>query len=56
LRVDCTILLWRESGYEPAKSKGGWQFSNVFAYWFRLTRRRVRMGLWDYTLESKPRL
>jgi len=52
-KINFTILIWQESGYEPTRSRGGWQWSKVFGCWFRLTRRRGRMGLWEYTLQVK---
>jgi len=52
-KINFTILRWRKSGYEPANSRGDWQFSTVFGSWFRPTRRRWHLGLWKYTLEVK---
>lgn len=48
------ILLWRRTGYVAAPSRDGWQRSRVFGRSFRLTRRRGRQGLWQYTLEIRP--
>jgi Uma2 family endonuclease len=53
--IDFQILVWADSGYEPAAtSRGGWQASPVFRRRFRLLRRKDRVGLWDYTLQVKP--
>jgi Uma2 family endonuclease len=53
--IDFQILVWGELDYEPAvTSRGGWQTSPVFNRRFRLTRRRDRMGFWEYTLQVKP--
>ncbi len=41
------------SGYRPAVRKKGWQYSPVFGRWFRLVRRRGRLGRWEYTLQVK---
>ena len=51
--IDFQILLWTESDYAGAPERKGWQRSRVFGRWFRLTRRRGRMGLWEYTLQVK---
>lgn len=52
--ADLQILVRGEKAYEPAVVMDGWQPSGVFGQGFRLVRQRVRMGLWDYTLEMKP--
>ena len=48
------ILVWRKQGYAAAPRRGGWQRSPVFGHRFRLTRERVRLGLWEYTLHARP--
>jgi Uma2 family endonuclease len=54
--IDFALLVWQEGGYVPAAtSRGGWQLSPVFGRRFRLTRRRNRVGRWEYTLQVKLR-
>jgi Uma2 family endonuclease len=53
-KIDFQILHWRPDRYEPAPSQGGWQRSRVFDREFRLLRERDDMGLWEYTLQSRP--
>jgi Uma2 family endonuclease len=50
------ILIAAKDGYVPAQSRRGWQRSRVFGRFFRLTRRRGRMNLWEYTLAMKTRV
>jgi Uma2 family endonuclease len=52
--IDFQILVRGPDGYVPTGGRGGWQPSPLFGRRFRLTRRRGRMGHWEYTLESKP--
>jgi Uma2 family endonuclease len=48
------ILVRGDTDYEPAEvGRGGWQTSRVFGRRFRLTRRRGRRDLWEYTLQTK---
>jgi Uma2 family endonuclease len=47
------ILHWRKTGYVAATNRKGWQRSRVFARDFRLVRKAVRLGLWEYTLEMR---
>ncbi len=51
--IEFTIFLWRKRGYVPAPVEDGWQYSECFGQWFRLTRERDRLGMWDYSLEVK---
>lgn len=53
--VDFRILLWKESGYVPSRTRDGWQYSPVFKRFFRLRRQRARLGGWRYILETKNR-
>jgi Uma2 family endonuclease len=48
-----TILHWHKDEYQPGPSEG-WQHSRVFNRDFRLLRTRDDMGLWEYTLQSRP--
>jgi Uma2 family endonuclease len=48
------IFHWHKEDYKPAAAKGGWQVSRVFKRRFRLVRQRDEMGLWEYTLQSRP--
>jgi Uma2 family endonuclease len=50
-----TILHRRKTGYAAAPVKDGWQRSKVFGRDFRLTRQCDEFGLWEYTLEVRPR-
>jgi Uma2 family endonuclease len=52
--IDFQILVRHPSGYDPVRRRGGWQKSPVFGRSFRLTRRRDRVGEWQYRLEVKP--
>jgi Uma2 family endonuclease len=52
-KIEFTILTWHEGGYHVSQSQGGWQRSEVFRRWFQLVRRRGRMKLWEYTLQTK---
>ena len=47
------ILYHRKRGYVAAPINNGWQKSRVFGREFRLTRKRTRRNLWDYTLEMR---
>ena len=42
-------------GYVRGPRRGGWRRSLVFARLFRLTRRRDRLGQWQYRLEVKAK-
>jgi Uma2 family endonuclease len=48
--VAFTIFGRRKSGYLARELSHGWQFSKVFARFFRLSRTRDQLGMWDYTL------
>lgn len=52
--ISFQILDWRKKGYVAATKRDGWQFSLVFKYWFRLTRQRGNLGLWEKALHMKP--
>jgi Uma2 family endonuclease len=47
------VLQHTPAGYVAAPGRGGWQRSAVFGRLFRLQRRRGRLRLWRYTLESR---
>jgi Uma2 family endonuclease len=47
------ILLWQRSGFVAAPHREGWQYSRVFDRWFRLTRKRNRLGSWQYKLHVR---
>ena len=47
------ILYHRKRGYVAAPSNNGWQKSRIFGREFRLTRKRTRRNLWEYTLEMR---
>lgn len=51
--ISFQILHWSKRSYVTAPNKDGWQYSRVFDRWFRLTRERDDMGLWEYTLEMR---
>jgi Uma2 family endonuclease len=54
--IDFQILVREEADYVAAPiERGGWQWSPVFGRLFRLTRRRDRLGYWEYTLQVKAR-
>jgi Uma2 family endonuclease len=52
--IDFQILVRGPEAYVATVGRGGWQRSPLFGRRFRLTRRRGRMGHWEYTLETKP--
>jgi Uma2 family endonuclease len=52
-RVNFQILQHRKSRYFATKRKDGYQWSNVFARWFRLERSRGRRDLWRYRLQVR---
>ncbi|HZU34612.1 MAG TPA: Uma2 family endonuclease [Gemmataceae bacterium] len=52
--VDFQMLVRGKTAYEPAIATGGWQHSPVFRQRFRLVRRRLPLGLWNYTLATRP--
>ena len=51
--IDFQVLVRAADGYRPAARRGGWRKSPVFGHSFRLTRRRDRVGQWEYRLEAK---
>lgn len=52
--IDFQILIHTAAGYvNAAVDRGGWQTSAVFGRKFRLTRRRGRMELWEYSLQVR---
>jgi len=52
--IEFQILHHQAEGYvRAAVTRGGWQTSSVFGREFRLTRKRGRMDLWEYTLQVK---
>jgi Uma2 family endonuclease len=53
--VDFQILLHRRAGYVAAASREGWVRSRVFNREFRLLRKKDRVGMWTYRLETRPR-
>lgn len=48
------ILHHKPAGYAAEPGRGGWHSSPVLERHFRLTRRRGRLDLWQYTLEQRP--
>jgi Uma2 family endonuclease len=48
------ILQHTPAEYVPAPGPVSWKRSSVFGRQFRLERRRGRLGLWQYTLRSRP--
>lgn len=55
LEIDFQLLHWRENDYAKAPAQGGWQTSKVFNRDFRLVRQRDDMGMWEYTLRTRPK-
>jgi Uma2 family endonuclease len=47
------VLRHTPKGYVTAAGRADWQRSEVFGRSFRLERRRGRLGLWRYTLQSR---
>jgi Uma2 family endonuclease len=48
------ILVWRRQGFVAVRPVNGWHRSRIFGRSFRLTRKRQRMGFWQYKLEVRP--
>jgi len=48
------ILVRGPKGYIEASRRGAWQQSPLFGRQFRLSRRRGRLDLWEYTLDHRP--
>ncbi len=51
--INFQVLNLRKKGYVASPGKGGWQHSRIFQRHFRLIRQISRLGLWEYTLETK---
>lgn len=51
--IDFQILVHRRQDYQAVPPQDGWLFSPVFGRFFRLERRRNRMGRWRYKLHVK---
>jgi Uma2 family endonuclease len=51
--IDFQILEYTPAEYVRAPGRGGWQRSIVFGRMFRLQRRRGRLSLWRYSLQSR---
>ena len=49
------IFVHKPAGYIAVPSRQGWLHSPVFGCSFRLRRRRARMNLWRYTLETRSK-
>jgi Uma2 family endonuclease len=54
-RIDFQILIWKPEGYVSAGTRAGWQFSPLFQHWFKLERKKDRIGLWEYTMHTKAK-
>jgi hypothetical protein len=48
------IYHWHKDGYVAAPERDGRQQSLIFSCWFRLVREKDDLGLWEYTLETRP--
>jgi Uma2 family endonuclease len=52
--IEFQLLRWSPADYAPVQpQRGGWLPSAVFGCKFRLTRKRNRIGMWQYTLEVR---
>jgi len=51
--IDFQILVWQTDGYVVAKDQDGWRPSPVFDCEFQLTRKRNRIGNWQYDLKRR---
>lgn len=49
--IDFELLVRHPAAYEHAEQVKGWQFSPVFARWFKFTRQLDRLGRWKYDLK-----
>jgi hypothetical protein len=52
--VSFQILRRRRDRHVAVKPQNGWHFSTVFGRFYRLERRKNRLGRWRYTLEVAP--
>ncbi len=52
--ISFQILRRRKDRYVRTKPRDGWHYSTVFQRYFRLLRRKNRLGRWTYTLEVRP--
>jgi Uma2 family endonuclease len=51
--IDCRIFVHGRTRYAAVKPRAGWLASPVFGRFFRLERRRDRLGMWKYTLHVR---
>lgn len=51
--ISFQILTWRKRGYVVAPATAGWTRSNIFNRDFKLSRKRNRIGAWQYQLDVK---
>lgn len=52
--TEFTILISGNTEYVSAPiSEDGWAQSPLFGRWFKLTRARDQVGLWEYTLTTR---
>jgi Uma2 family endonuclease len=53
-KVSFTIFRRGRKKYTAVPDKGGWLTSKVFNREFKLTRKKNRIGVWQYTLHVRP--
>jgi Uma2 family endonuclease len=52
--VELSLFVRANDGFAVVPPQDGWCPSPTFGCAFRITRKKSRDGLWDYTLEVKP--
>jgi Uma2 family endonuclease len=51
--IDFSVFIPGNQCYKHASQQDDWRFSPVFDRWFKLTRARDQVGLWQYTLAMR---
>src|SRR5207249_4819533 len=52
--IDFKLLWWRRNGYAAVVPHDGWLRSRILRHEVKLQRTRHRLGLWRYTLDTRP--
>jgi Uma2 family endonuclease len=52
--IDFKLLWWRRTGYVAVAPRDGWLRSRILRHEVKLERVRHRLGLWRYTLHTRP--
>jgi Uma2 family endonuclease len=54
-QISFQVLNHRQAGYAAASTKHGWTRSRILDRDFRLTRKKNRVGMWSYRLETRDK-